>query len=78
MSDYDYDDEDVTLLDNGNEWVRCWQCGGGIYVDHDCGEDTCCCAFPEDNVICDICNGEGGWERTPNRKQSSSSGGSNG
>jgi hypothetical protein len=65
-----YDDEDVQLLDNGNEWVTCWQCGGEGMWDHDCGEDCCACLHPEDNVRCDICRGVGGWERDPEWKKS--------
>lgn len=42
-------------------WVDCWNCDGSGYMYHDCGEDTCCCAEPENNVTCDVCNGEGGW-----------------
>lgn len=45
------------------EYVDCWNCGGTGYTGHDCGEDCCCCADPEDNVICEICDGEGGWDR---------------
>lgn len=45
------------------DWVDCWQCGGEGYSDHDCGEDCCCCLNPENNVICDICNGAGGWKQ---------------
>lgn len=41
-------------------WVDCWNCEDG-YSHHDCGEDTCCCLYPEDNVTCDICRGRGGW-----------------
>lgn len=44
------------------EWIECWRCGGTGLIGHDCGEDVCCCRDPEDNVECDICNGEGGWE----------------
>lgn len=44
-----------------DEWIECWNCGGEGYSHHDCGEDTCFCLMPEDNVICDICNGVGGW-----------------
>lgn len=47
------------------DWIECWQCGGEGYSDHDCGEDTCCCLDPEDNVRCDVCNGKGGWHRAP-------------
>lgn len=42
-------------------WVDCWNCAGDGYSDHDCGEDTCCCLFPEDNVECDTCDANGGW-----------------
>lgn len=42
-------------------WCDCGNCGGGGYSHHDCGEDCCCCAWPEDNVECDICKGDGGW-----------------
>jgi hypothetical protein len=44
------------------EWEPCWNCEDG-YTGHHCGEDTCCCKFPEDNVTCDICDGKGGWFR---------------
>jgi hypothetical protein len=42
------------------DWVDCENCDDG-YTDHDCGEDCCCCLDPEPNVICDICDGKGGW-----------------
>lgn len=42
-------------------WVTCWNCGGEGLSEHDCGEDTCCCYMPEDNVRCDVCRGKGGW-----------------
>ena len=41
-------------------WKDCWNCCDG-YVGHDCGEDCCMCAEPEDNVICDICGGKAGY-----------------
>lgn len=41
-------------------WVICEQCEDG-YSYHDCGEDSCCCLNPEPNVVCDTCNGKGGW-----------------
>lgn len=46
----------------GNEkyWRDCLNCDEG-YSDHDCGEDCCCCLNPEDNVVCDICEGDTGW-----------------
>jgi len=41
-----------------SERVDCWNCSDG-YSHHDCGEDTCCCLYPEDNMQCEICRGEG-------------------
>ena len=41
-------------------WEDCWNCDGGV-SHHDCGEDVCCCDYPEDNVPCDVCQGKGGW-----------------
>jgi hypothetical protein len=41
-------------------WRDCYNCDEG-FSSHDCGEDSCCCLEPEDNVECDICNGKGGW-----------------
>ncbi|MCE5265705.1 MAG: hypothetical protein LLG97_19525 [Deltaproteobacteria bacterium] len=49
-------------------WEECWNCGGEGVSGHDCGEDCCCCAYPEDNVRCDICEGKGGYYLCPNRK----------
>lgn len=40
--------------------VDCWNCDDG-YSHHDCGEDSCCCLYPEDNVVCDVCRGRGCW-----------------
>ena len=37
----------------------CWDCGGEGVTHHDCGEDTCCCLYPEPNVECEICEGTG-------------------
>jgi len=39
---------------------ECEACGGQGVDGHDCGEDSCCCADPEDNVRCSLCRGEGG------------------
>lgn len=41
-------------------WANCGNCNEG-YTHHDCGEDCCNCLYPEDNVTCDICDGEGGF-----------------
>lgn len=44
------------------EHKECEYCSDG-FSGHDCGEDTCCCLYPEDNIICDVCDGEGYWFR---------------
>ena len=43
------------------DFQQCDQCGGEGVDGHDCGDDTCCCLYPEDNVGCDICESHGGW-----------------
>lgn len=30
---------------------------------HDCGDDCCCCLYPEDNVRCEHCDGTGVWHQ---------------
>lgn len=42
------------------EWVHCDQCEDG-YDGHDCGEDCCACACPEENLVCQVCYGKCGW-----------------
>jgi hypothetical protein len=42
-------------------WEECENCGGEGVSGHDCGEDCCCCADPEENVQCDACRGRGGF-----------------
>lgn len=42
------------------DYERCDQCEDG-YSHHDCGEDCCPCLDPEPNVVCDQCDGDGGW-----------------
>lgn len=64
--------DDEPLDDDLDDWIECWNCGGERYSHHDCGEDTCWCLYPKDNVLCDVCNGKGGWERStpePPREQ---------
>jgi hypothetical protein len=39
--------------------IECRACGGEGVSSHDCGEDSCCCECPEDNVVCDTCGGDG-------------------
>ena len=40
----------------------CEHCGGEGVTGHDCGEDCCCCAAPEDKVVRGICWGRGFFE----------------
>jgi len=42
-------------------WQDCTQCGGEGMHGHDCGDDTCCCLYPDENIECGICDGVGGW-----------------
>lgn len=37
---------------------ECSQCAGSGFLDHDCGEDTCCCENPEGDT-CPLCQGFG-------------------
>lgn len=39
---------------------HCTECEDG-FDGHDCGEDCCCCAEPEENVACRCCDGTGLW-----------------
>ena len=41
--------------------AECQNCGGEGLDGHDCGDDCCCCMYPEDNVECQYCRGFGGW-----------------
>ena len=40
-------------------WISCEVCDGSGVIEHDCGEDVCCCEDSDDN-ICISCNGKGG------------------
>lgn len=40
----------------------CDQCEDG-FDGHDCGEDCCCCLYPEEDVPCQYCDGEGVFHR---------------
>ena len=52
------------------EWIDCWDCGGDGFTHHECGEDTCACLEPENNVICDTCGNECGWYKCHQCKKS--------
>jgi hypothetical protein len=61
------------LHDGRGEDCQCARCGSScVFLDcancdeegnshHSCGEDTCCCLYPDNNVRCDWCHGKGGW-----------------
>lgn len=60
MSD-DIENYDICVeCGNSTDWRECPNCDEG-FVDHDCGEDTCCCLEPYLNVPCDTCGGDSGW-----------------
>lgn len=42
------------------QWADCPNCDEFGYSHHNCGEDSCCCLYPENNVVCDWCGGTGG------------------
>lgn len=48
---------------------ECDQCCGDGVDGHECGEDCCMCADPEDNVRCYTCRGRGGWYRCMSSKE---------
>lgn len=61
LSSADVEVEEACSKCGSQKFYRgCWNCEDG-YSGHDCGEDCCCCLDPEDNVVCDICEGEGGF-----------------
>jgi hypothetical protein len=56
-------DELMDDSDDPYDWEYeevCGSCYGEGYY-HDCGEDTCCCADPDDDELwaCDECGGSG-------------------
>lgn len=55
-------------------WVDCDWCGGVGVSGHDCGEDTCCCFMPDDDVVCSQCSGHGGWNEIEDDDRGSSHG----
>ncbi len=40
---------------------ECWMCKGARHIEHDCGDYKCRCINHENDIICPICDGEGGW-----------------
>lgn len=56
----DHEDAQCARCGSSVASLECWNCGGEGYTHHDCGEDCCCCRYPENNVPCDVCHGQGG------------------
>ena len=54
------EEEECPHCGSSVSWVDCENCDDG-FSGHECGEDCCCCLDPEPNVVCYICNGDGGW-----------------
>ncbi len=48
-------ENDQEIYDKEGE-EDCLHCGGSGFTHHDCGEDTCPCLEPENNVPCNVCN----------------------
>ena len=46
------------MCDCEAEVDHCEHCEDG-FDGHDCGDDTCCCSWPDENVPCQICYGRG-------------------
>lgn len=69
MNDTDIEFEQCSRCGGAVEYVTCDRCGGEGVDGHECGEDTCACRYPEDNVPCDICLGDGGWVICTNRPE---------
>lgn len=55
------EDEGCPKCGSSMTWQDCESCDEYGFNGHECGEDSCCCAFPEDNVACQTCGGHGGW-----------------
>lgn len=73
--DYVERDEESCPKCGGETYTRtCGQCEDGV-DGHDCGEDCCCCEYPEPNQSCDLCLGRGyfhwckrcGWDLVEKR-----------
>jgi hypothetical protein len=61
MSVYDHEtNHGRDACDDGIDDEWCQRCGGDGFI-HDCGEDTCCCANPDEDDCypCPDCGGTG-------------------
>lgn len=61
MSSDQMEEQGCPNCGSSTTWVDCENCDEFGMSHHDCGEDSCCCRFPEDNVPCRTCGGHGGW-----------------
>jgi len=63
QTEEEYVDDTPTCKGCGDEmyWTDCWNCDEDGYSHHECGEDTCVCLYPENNVTCEFCEGKGGY-----------------
>lgn len=55
-----FDGWECSACGNDAQWIACESCDDGL-VGHDCGEDTCACVDPQENVRCGVCDGDSGW-----------------
>ena len=46
---------------NTKSWIECLKCDSQGYTHHECGDDTCACKYPSNNIVCDICDEKTGW-----------------
>jgi hypothetical protein len=53
------EEEVVEEFDEPDDMEDCPNCDGSGYSGHECGEDSCVCLDPIDNVVCDWCGGKG-------------------
>lgn len=67
--EYDNDPPACPTCHDSLSWEDCHECGGEGVSRHDCGDDTCCCLYPDDDEPCDTCGGHGGWYRCLSRHE---------
>lgn len=51
------------------DFEPCDMCAGEGVAGHDCGEDCCVCLYPEPNVLCDCCHGEGSYPQCLSQRE---------
>ncbi len=63
-----YSDPTCGRCGGATQWIDCDQCDEG-FSHHECGEDCCVCLEPENNVLCDFCQGSRGRFVCANSRQ---------